>query len=192
MADQALLPRSRPPGVAAGAGAGAALVLTREPPRPTLSPSSGKSTRFSLHNHYSQGQRHALGHTDLTDTRAYRTYLSYSWKDGATTFQGNVLPALTSVKATASTVVTVTATDRADASLSMGLISAEAVLSTPVEATTALGSTPAGLNGVAPTFNPGNGPTPGAGAGLAALRDMWILMAAAGFAVAAGVGMVVL
>jgi len=70
---------------------------------------------------------------------------------------------------------------------------------TPVEATTALGSTPAALGG-GPTFGSGgnggggNGAParPGAGAGFAALRDTWVFAATTGFALVAGVAMVVL
>ena len=87
------------------------------------------------------------------------------------------------------------ASNQADASLSLGPISAEAVLTgTPVEATVALGSTPAALGG-GPTFGPGGGnggARPNAGSGFAWQRDAWVFLATTGLALAVGVGMVLL
>jgi hypothetical protein len=123
------------------------------------------------------------------------TYLSYSWKAAGTTFNGNVLPAITSTKVTSTTVLAITADDEFDASASAALTSAELALSVPVEATTALGSTPAELGGAIPTGLPGGGNSnggpggvPGAAARLGAARDIWGI--AVGTALALGVAVV--
>ena len=110
------------------------------------------------------------------------------------------MPHLISTKATTSTVVTISASDSADASLSLGLVSAEVALSTPIAATTALASTPAALTGVStngageggsgvPTGVPNGPPKPGA-ASLVSARDAWVLMATAGLGLMAGIAMI--